>query len=656
MQFHAPRRPVTTPGGGAARAGQIAPKAMTHHHHHPLMRYASPLRARATPPDVSTTTTTTTTTTPITIDRAARAAQQRAADAERARSLPLPPAPRGLPILTNLLTSLRVLRQGPTRWGLEVLRDHGPVARVPFLGREDLYHVSGAREVVEVLARDGYGAVFEASDSFARLMADFTTENMTDGERRRSQRRAMAPGFSQDALREYVPVLDEIMRGAMREWGARCGANGGGGSNGNNNNVNSQPLNTIEIQEELRLATIDVANGLLVGMRGLDARQKARLQGLMSEWFGGLTAPAVDLPGLPFRRALEARQALIDMLQPLVAEQRPAILAAAKEAGDVAAAAQQAAEEALSSSSSSACPFAGSGLPGAPEAANGKNSKKKNRSILAFTAAAHRELSGEDFTDLELTLQLMGLLLAGVDTSAGSFTLLVLALTQLGPEVWEKLRAEQVAVAEKFAGGDLSAPLDKAMLDAMPYADAVAKEVQYLFPVAQVAMRTAKSDLAVAGVRVPEGATLLLNFAAAQAADALGEGDAGRALEAAGSSTVDPPVLDSAWLRRHFKPERWLAASSSSSSSSSGGPTLLAFSSGPHVCLGQQLYQLEARCLLARLARHYTLELEAQPADVAKSWRRFGAPGATERCLWMRVTPRGEDDGGDGAPASVAAR
>jgi hypothetical protein len=86
-------------------------------------------------------------------------------------------------------------------------------------------------------------------------------------------------------------------------------------------------------------------------------------------------------------------------------------------------------------------------------------------------------------------------------------------------------------------------------------------------------------------------------------------------------------------LAREFRPERWMAAANTQPDSNaphtaaaadadpaaaaaglSKPSGLLTFGSGPHVCLGQSLFMMEARVLLALLARRYELELRSPEA------------------------------------------
>jgi hypothetical protein len=93
-------------------------------------------------------------------------------------------------------------------------------------------------------------------------------------------------------------------------------------------------------------------------------------------------------------------------------------------------------------------------------------------------------------------------------------------------------------------------------------------------------------------------------------------------------------LIDRDTLLRDFKPERWMATNAPTSSAAPtaeahaaayadpaaaagglGKPSdLLTFGSGPHVCLGQSLFMMEARVMLALLARGYDLSLSSPEA------------------------------------------
>jgi hypothetical protein len=132
----------------------------------------------------------------------------------------------------------------------------------------------------------------------------------------------------------------------------------------------------------------------------------------------------------------------------------------------------------------------------------------------------------------------------------------------------------------------------------------------------------------VNGTFIPKGTFLHLNFMVAQLltdpglrATALSKEQLA-AVEAAGGHTT------SSSLQQEFNPNRWLLESAAgnggtSAGASSGRPKwagiidldarpsgLLTFGAGPHVCLGMGLFYLEAKVLLALLARDYTLGLD----------------------------------------------
>jgi hypothetical protein len=136
--------------------------------------------------------------------------------------------------------------------------------------------------------------------------------------------------------------------------------------------------------------------------------------------------------------------------------------------------------------------------------------------------------------------------------------------------------------------------------------------------------------LQIGGKFVPAGSLLYLSTF-------IGMNFSDTSLKPAGFASLAPqelPGLGEAWrhvdhsiLQSEFKPERWLKSSGSiadadaaqqqhaganGAAKSSG---LLTFGSGPHVCLGMTLFMVEAKVLLALLAREYDMRA-VTPQDV----------------------------------------
>jgi cytochrome P450 len=188
------------------------------------------------------------------------------------------------------------------------------------------------------------------------------------------------------------------------------------------------------------------------------------------------------------------------------------------------------------------------------------------------------------------------------------------------PDVLAALRAEQASVVAAH-GHALTPPA----LAAMPYADAVVREVARAWPVVNGVFRKALVDLEVSGARVPAGWALLVMISGPTKASLVGAGGADE-----------------------FDPGRWLDAGARAAGSAAPGcpravqslvrdpPGFLPFGLGPHVCLGMGLALAELRAVVAVLVREYDWSTERPgeewrpplpPADglPVRFWRRADA-------------------------------
>jgi len=199
-----------------------------------------------------------------------------------------------------------------------------------------------------------------------------------------------------------------------------------------------------------------------------------------------------------------------------------------------------------------------------------------SRSSAPFVEAL-RELSeqGEVLSEQDLRDELLTLLLAGHETTAGTLTWAWWMLDR-HPHVGDRLRAEVAAVA-----GERQLTYDD--VAALPFTTAVVSETLRLRPAAWMIEREVVAPVDLAGVTPPVGTVLL----------------------------ISPWLLHrdpASWSEPlSFTPERWLNADGAYDDSAPGQPrgAWLPFGAGAHVCVGAAFAWAEAVLVLATLARRW---------------------------------------------------
>ncbi|MHB1133990.1 MAG: cytochrome P450 [Chloroflexota bacterium] len=217
--------------------------------------------------------------------------------------------------------------------------------------------------------------------------------------------------------------------------------------------------------------------------------------------------------------------------------------------------------------------------------------------LLSLLLSA-RDENGEGMPDKQVRDEAMTIFLAGHETTAIALTWAFALLAQQ-PAAEARLAAELEEALDGRAPG-------LADLPNLPYTEAVVWEALRLYPPAYAIERLATRDTEIGPYHVPKGST----------------------------------VIASQWVMQRdaryfaapdeFRPERWLDGLAKQLPKFAYFP----FGGGPRVCIGNQFALMEARLLLAGIARRFRLEL-------APGQRLATAPSITLRPRYgLRVLPR----------------
>ncbi|MFB6193642.1 MAG: cytochrome P450 [Halobaculum sp.] len=184
-------------------------------------------------------------------------------------------------------------------------------------------------------------------------------------------------------------------------------------------------------------------------------------------------------------------------------------------------------------------------------------------------------------TDDQLRDELMTMLLAGHDTTALTLTYAFYLLSE-HPSVREAVYAELATVGQSPSARDVRG---------LDVTERVLQETMRLYPPVYTVFREPKTDVRIAGYRIPAGSILMVPQFAVQRSDRWYD---------------DPEAFD---------PDRWLPERRASRPRFSHFP----FGGGPRHCIGKQLALLESKLILARVAADYRLEYEGPELDLRGS-------------------------------------
>ncbi|OJJ42462.1 hypothetical protein ASPZODRAFT_76786 [Penicilliopsis zonata CBS 506.65] len=197
------------------------------------------------------------------------------------------------------------------------------------------------------------------------------------------------------------------------------------------------------------------------------------------------------------------------------------------------------------------------------------------------------------FSDEEIGETLFTFLFASQDASSSATTWLFQILAQR-PDVLDRVRAENLAAR----AGDRSKPFDLPMLEALPYTNAVIKELlRHRPPVIFVPYQTTKPFPLTADYTVPRGAMVIPSCYPALHDPAV---------------YPDPDVFD---------PDRWLSGDAEAQTRN-----WLVFGAGPHDCLARRYVPLSMAGMIGKVA----LELD---------WTHHETPTSEEIRVFATLFP-----------------
>ena len=327
---------------------------------------------------------------------------------------PLPPGQDGLPLLGETLTFAR----NPFRFIEERLARHGRIFRSNVLGRKTAV-VSGPEAAghfidPNVIMREG------AMPPHVQEIFGGRSLPLLDGEVHSTRKKLVNQAFNRAAMAAYLPIIEQTVERAFRAWPA---------------------AGEMRWLDELKRLSIEVICTTVMGMPPGNEMDRLRKDyGTLTDGFATLP---INIPGTRYRKALQARDRILDVLRRLVRERR-----------------QTPTDDGLS------------------------------RMLAAAVS------SGATLSDDDAALELHHIVIAGfiVYAELGS---IVQQLTA-HPAVRERLAAEVAAKAP-------SGPLSLETLMAMPYLLDVVNEVKRLCPIVAAVFGKTKAPLEFDGVSVPAG-------------------------------------------------------------------------------------------------------------------------------------------------------
>ena len=430
------------------------------------------------------------------------------------------PGPRGLPVVGNLFQIDRAhIHRQVERWASEF----GPCYRFK-LGRVRIVAITDHAAIAAMFRDrpDGFRRnplVARIGQEMGLLPGVFGVE----GDAWRRQRKMVMAGFDPRHLRAYFPSLAKVASRLETRW--RSAARNG---------------TLIDLQPDLMRFTVDAISGLAFGadVNTLESKEEviqSHLDKIFPALFRRLMAP---LPTWRWWKSADDRA-----LDRSVVAVRQAIDGFVSEAR-------------------------------ARLDADPARRSAPHNLLEAMIVAADDPGSG--ITDLEVSGNVMTMLLAGEDTTANTLAWAIWLLTR-NPDAMARARAEVDAASRGGPGWTLE------RLAELRFVEACANETMRLKPVAPFLLLQALRDTQLADVRVPTG-TLVW---------AVLRSDSVRA-----DYFAEP---------KRFDPDRWLAGHAAPSAASVQRVSM-PFGAGPRVCPGRQLAMLEIKIALATLLGAFEIE------------------------------------------------
>ncbi len=475
----------------------------------------------------------------VLVKGAAPAREPRPAPAVGARveSLPCPP---GLPLIGNL----HQLKRSAFHQTLEAWAEqYGPV--YAFRGVRGRTVVVADAEIANALLK-ARPDDFRRSSQLERVsILGLSSKGifMAEGDTWRKQRPIIMQSLDTGHLRQFFPTLAKVAERLRRRWQRTGEASGG-----------------LDVQADLMRFTVDVTTSLAFGQDMNTLEQ----EGVVIQEHLDKIFPTIQrrlLSPIPYWRYIKtARDRDVEQSVHKVYETIAGFLATGR--------AQLAAR---------------------PELRDHPENLLQSL-LVAFADGGAGSATGKEFSEKEVTDNVLTMLLAGEDTTANSLAWVIYYLAKY-PEVQQRLRAE---VDAALAGQPLT-EFEKTRQ--FPYIDAVINETMRLKPVAPINILEANRDVTVGPLALRRGELVAI----LSRAIAMREADFSAA--------------------KRFNPERWLRASDDKSATSGrqvNTRAFMPFGSGPRLCPGRSLALLEMKTALVMIAQHFVVAAAADLDQVSE--------------------------------------